>query len=277
MVFVFFLQFAHFPQDYDPLRPELCNTLWNCLKTTLWTISSGGGAGDFMTFTLGNREILDITFFMFVMTVLLNVIFGVIIDTFSSLREKKDHKRLQTINYCFICGIDKQTFDRASADGTAGFNHHIKFDHNMWNYLKFIIYIWEQDKDDDDGLEQFVRRAVDKSEINWFPMNKAIRLDQAESEEDRLHREAKEVIVKTQTTLQTKIDTFQGDLSSSLAQLTETLIVSAQLEEMNTKPGLNGRPPLPQNNNFVKGGNFLEGEDETTVIGSSIDLSEGYR
>jgi hypothetical protein len=40
-------------------------------------------------------------------------------------------------------------------------------DHNIWNYMYFIFLLWEQDKDDDDGLEQYVRRAINKSEIVW--------------------------------------------------------------------------------------------------------------
>ena len=35
----------------------------------------------------------------------------------------------------------------------AGFRRHIREDHHMWDYLRFIIYVWEQDQDDDDGLE----------------------------------------------------------------------------------------------------------------------------
>jgi inositol 1,4,5-triphosphate receptor type 3 len=72
--------------------------------------------------------------------------------------EKLERNR-DTLEVCFICGINKQVFDRAS-DEPEGFKTHIKVDHNMWNYLYFIFMLWEQDKDDDDGLEQYVRRAI---------------------------------------------------------------------------------------------------------------------
>lgn len=105
-----------------------------------------------------------------------------IIDTFSDLRTKKNERLLDTTEVCLICSIDKQTFDRAD-DSSVGFRNHVKNDHNMWAFVSFIVYLWEQDKDDDDGLEQFVRRAVDANDIAWFPLNKAMCLE-SEEEED---------------------------------------------------------------------------------------------
>ena len=46
--------------------------------------------------------------------------------------------------------------------------------------------MWEQDKDDDDGLEYFVRHRIDADDFDWIPSNKAMRLDQAASEEEAL-------------------------------------------------------------------------------------------
>ena len=108
-----------------------------------------------------------------VLIILLNVIFGIIIDTFGSLRNAKAVRERDTSELCFICGIEKQIFDRAS-DEPNGFLTHIKIDHNMWNYLYFIVLLWEQDKDDDDGLELYVRRAIEADEITWFPIRKAM-------------------------------------------------------------------------------------------------------
>jgi inositol 1,4,5-triphosphate receptor type 1/inositol 1,4,5-triphosphate receptor type 3 len=76
--------------------------------------------------------------------------------TFSSLRKEKDVKLFDTENICFICGLEKNLFDKKSDTGE-GFKIHVKYEHHMWNYLYFFIYLWEQDKDDDDGLEWFVR------------------------------------------------------------------------------------------------------------------------
>lgn len=64
-----------------------------------------------------------------VITVLLNVIFGIIIDTFGQLRTDAASKRHNMENTCFICGVDRFTFDTQGG----GFKRHITEDHNMWN------------------------------------------------------------------------------------------------------------------------------------------------
>ena len=67
----------------------------------------------------------------------------------------------------------------------------------MWSYLNFIIFIWEQDKDDDDGLEYYVRKLLEKGDITWFPIGKALRLvgtiKEEESVADRLDRMRQEI------------------------------------------------------------------------------------
>ena len=41
-----------------------------------------------------------------------------------------------------------------AADEPGGFNRHYKTDHNVWDYLSFVVFIYEQDKDDDDGFDE---------------------------------------------------------------------------------------------------------------------------
>ena len=231
---------------------------------------------DFMYTDYSGIAVLHITFFLIVMTILINVIFGIIIDTFGSLRGEKDARELVTRNYCFVCGIEYQIFDRSSNDGT-GFRHHIKFDHCMWNYLKYIIFLWEQDQDDDDGLEQYVRHCVEGLDVSWFPMGKAIRLNQTESEEERLYRESKAVINNTQLHLQTKIDLFQVDLYGSLSQMAETLMLAAV--PANSSLGVDSKSNVLNLSNAEDD----EGEELLGSVASlsasqveSVVLSEGY-
>jgi hypothetical protein len=176
-----------------------------------------------MTRDLEYRYIVDTLYFVSVLIVLLNVMFGIVIDTFGNLRTAKAERLDDTTGICFVCGIDKQVFDRA-ADGVQGFTDHIKRDHNMWNYLYFIIYVWEQDKDDDDGLEQFVRRSIDINDINWFPMNKAMRLDVAQSDEDILLADLKTDISGADSKMSQKLSAFQAEVSATLAEISRSIV-----------------------------------------------------
>merc|ERR1712070_519295 len=109
-------------------------------------------------------------------------IFGIIIDTFSELRTERVKRLSDTEETCFICGIEKQEFDRQSVSKVSGFSDHYHNDHNLWAYFYFMVFIAEQDKDDDDGLEQYVRKKIEFSDITWFPASQAMRMDQEEEE-----------------------------------------------------------------------------------------------
>ena len=50
------------------------------------------------------RVIYDLLFFFIVIIIVLNLIFGVIIDTFADLRSEKQQKEEILKNTCFVCG-----------------------------------------------------------------------------------------------------------------------------------------------------------------------------
>lgn len=50
------------------------------------------------------RVIYDLLFYFVVIVIVLNLIFGVIIDTFADLRTEKQHREETLRNTCFICG-----------------------------------------------------------------------------------------------------------------------------------------------------------------------------
>lgn len=50
------------------------------------------------------RVIYDLLFFFMVIIIVLNLIFGVIIDTFADLRSEKQKKEEVLKTTCFICG-----------------------------------------------------------------------------------------------------------------------------------------------------------------------------
>lgn len=195
-----------------------CSTLWGCYKFVLcYGLRQGGGIGEVMFISIDWLWLTHITYFLIVILMLLSIIFGIIIDTFSSLRAEKNRRMIDTTEVCFICGIDKQVFDRAS-DEPDGFRNHVQLDHNMWNYLYYIFMLWEQDRDDDDGLEQYVRKAIEANEITWFPIRKAIRLDQAASEEEVTVKEISDALDALERTVNLKIGSFQAEMASVLEQ-----------------------------------------------------------
>ena len=78
-------------------------------------LRNGGDIGDVLR-SPSNKEplfaarvIYDMLFFFIVIIIVLNLIFGVIIDTFADLRSEKQQKEEIMKNSCFICGKSSHT------------------------------------------------------------------------------------------------------------------------------------------------------------------------
>ena len=59
----------------------------------------------------------DFNFHIVVNIIMLNVLFGIIIDTFAMLRDDKQQKELDIANVCFICNIERLSFDKYCEGG----------------------------------------------------------------------------------------------------------------------------------------------------------------
>ena len=74
------------------------------------------------------RAVFDLVFFILVVIIVLNIVFGIIIDSFAELRDHQNAMNEDMRNKCFICSLERQTFDRYSD----GFEPHVAHDHNAW-------------------------------------------------------------------------------------------------------------------------------------------------
>uniref|UniRef100_A0A7S0QJ39 Ion transport domain-containing protein n=1 Tax=Cryptomonas curvata TaxID=233186 RepID=A0A7S0QJ39_9CRYP len=160
--------FALFPDVFQFAEAELsggrklepnnngasCTSIWKC---TLVILDMGvrkedvGESMNDLPWTLDNREgyanpnliyyriIYTLLFFCLITTILMNIIFGVIIDTFAELRSKKEQIDLDMSGRCFICGLDRFIFDEAGRETGDGFQHHITHEHNIWKYIFFLV------------------------------------------------------------------------------------------------------------------------------------------
>ena len=59
------------------------------------------------------------------------------------------------MNYCFICGLHRYVFERASTNNK-GFQFHLERDHSMWNYIFYLAYIRSKKVTEYTGIESYV-------------------------------------------------------------------------------------------------------------------------
>ena len=98
------------------------------------------------------RILFDISFFFFIIVILLAIIQGFIIDAFGALRDQLQGVEDELGNNCFICGIGKDYLDGIPH----GFEIHVKKEHNLANYLFFLMYLINKDENDYTGQETYV-------------------------------------------------------------------------------------------------------------------------
>eukprot|EP00105_Crassostrea_gigas_P038196 XP_019922344.1 PREDICTED: inositol 1,4,5-trisphosphate receptor-like protein A [Crassostrea gigas] len=125
--------------------------------------------------------IIDVTFFILITTIGLNIIFGIIVDTFSQLRDAKWEIDKDMMNNCFICSRESYDFERHGG----GFENHVKTEHYQWAYLFFFIHLTETRPNDFSALELYVYNLLDRNIYDFFPLNRALSLQNEEDSNER--------------------------------------------------------------------------------------------
>jgi inositol 1,4,5-triphosphate receptor type 1 len=197
------------------MKERACDSLLMCIVTTMnQGLRNGGGIGDILRAPSSKeplfvaRVIYDLLFFFIVIIIVLNLIFGVIIDTFADLRSEKQQKELILKNTCFICGLNRSAFDNR----TVSFEEHIKSEHNMWFYLYFIVLIKVKDPTEFTGPESYVHAMVKANILDWFPRLRAMSLAIVEGDGEQIELRSLQLgLEKTQSLV--------GQLSQQLMEL----------------------------------------------------------
>uniref|UniRef100_A0A8C3M5E1 Inositol 1,4,5-trisphosphate receptor n=1 Tax=Chrysolophus pictus TaxID=9089 RepID=A0A8C3M5E1_CHRPC len=196
-----------------------CDTLLMCIVTVLnQGLRNGGGVGDVLRKPskdeplFAARVVYDLLFYFIVIIIVLNLIFGVIIDTFADLRSEKQKKEEILKTTCFICGLERDKFDNK----TVSFEEHIKSEHNMWHYLYFIVLVKVKDPTEYTGPESYVAQMIVEKNLDWFPRMRAMSL--VSNEGDSEQNEIRNLQERLESTM-----SLVKQLSSQLAELKEQM------------------------------------------------------
>ena len=189
MTFIFVFIFAAFGYHYIRLvfadsqhSWPLCLDLQDCFTYTIGMgLRQGGGIGDVVrTLPVSDpmylgTAIWSVGFWVVICIVCLNIIFGIIIDTFAKLREMKAEKQKDIDTRCVICDLDRSTFDREGL----GFDHHQRQEHNIWHYVAYLLHLCDKDSADFSGIESYIYSRFKAKPIvtDFFPARRALCLE----------------------------------------------------------------------------------------------------
>uniref|UniRef100_A0A3P8YVM5 Ryanodine receptor 3 n=1 Tax=Esox lucius TaxID=8010 RepID=A0A3P8YVM5_ESOLU len=176
VAFNFFRKFYN--KSEDEAAPDMkCDDMMTCYLFHLYAgVRAGGGIGDELEDPAGDpyelwRILFDITFFFFVIVILLAIIQGLIIDAFGELRDQQEQVKEDMETKCFICGIGNDYFDTTPH----GFETHTLQEHNLANYLFFLMYLINKDETEHTGQESYVWKMYQERCWDFFPAGDCFR------------------------------------------------------------------------------------------------------
>lgn len=178
------IYFLAFSSEFNSDEKFYCESLRDCFSTILNKgVRAGGGIGDIfdMYGSLDLREIFriitDLSFFIIVIIILLNIIFGIIIDTFAELRDQRNDLIYDLQHNCFICGNTRFQFDLKRIS----WKLHVNLDHSLHSYLAFLVYIRQKMISDCNGVEKYIKEKIAQNNVEFFPRT-SISLEKFEEE-----------------------------------------------------------------------------------------------
>ena len=166
------LEYESFRMDHEPF----CHSSVQCLLVLInYGTRSGGGIGDKLpTLSFKNdynnyisRFFYDMSFYIIVIMVMGNITFGLIVDSFGSLRDETYNYEKDKEDKCFICQISRDGCLLKSID----FNSHVNDTHNIWNYVDFLCYLHLYDPNNFTRVEGFVWDKLSGKDFGWIPID----------------------------------------------------------------------------------------------------------
>jgi len=164
---------------------KTCSTLMQCFFVT-WDqgFKNDGGIGGFLDgavplysmdvqgWKFWPRFVYDHLFNISLMVLLLNIVFGLVIDTFSEMRAEAEAIRADMESKCTICDLPAARFETSGN----GFLAHRNFDHNMWDYYFLFAFLHRKNDLEFTGIESYLNGKLDDihEAKSIFPIHAAL-------------------------------------------------------------------------------------------------------
>ncbi|XP_055337214.1 ryanodine receptor-like isoform X3 [Paramacrobiotus metropolitanus] len=178
LAFNFFRKFYVQEGEEEGEPPDAkCHNMLTCFIFHIYNgVRNGGGVGDAIQEPDGDplelqRIVFDMTFFFFIVVILLAIVQGLIIDAFGDLRDQLQQVSDDMESNCFICEMGKDYFDKVPH----GFEQHTQQEHNLANYLFFLMHLINKDQTEYTGQETYVWQLYQQRCWDFFPVGDCFR------------------------------------------------------------------------------------------------------
>ena len=200
--------YVSYPDEYSSLGITKMYEFYTYLydKTFKYDGGVGGFFEDATPATEKNelpRYFYDGIYNFFIVTLIFEIVLGIIIDTFRMLREMEAEMYDDMDNKCFLCGKMRHVFDELP-DEKDRYPGHTAYQHNHWYYIYYLGYLGDKAITEYTGNEQYIGRLYRRNEVNWLPQGRAMSLEiEGEIDEMTLYDMILENINDTKKNLKT--------------------------------------------------------------------------
>lgn len=156
-------------------KDMICDKLYKCqIYVVDYGIRWGEGIGEFFEIpATGDSNFRTLTaveffFWLIINLLFLNIVYGIIVDTFQELRTEAEKRLEDKINVCFVCGLTRVEFNKRGKN----FDDHQRDDHNLWKYVYFLYYLKSKGEDRLNGIEQICWNDYIRYKTDWIPIGK---------------------------------------------------------------------------------------------------------
>ena len=192
-ILIYFYSLIIFYYFQDIMPENSCDSPVICMVFIYSnTFTSGGNLGNFIDEgghenSEGNmvRYALDISYTIIMVGLTWQMVSGLIVDTFESLRGSREDKEDDMKSKCFICGLDKEKIEKYYP-GKEGFEKHLQ-DHSIANYFFYMFYLEDKESSEYSGLESYIKDKIDNESIEWFPKGTSLVIEEWDIKHKNTH------------------------------------------------------------------------------------------
>ena len=171
----FFFQKDRFYETDNRDKPdEMCKSLLYCFLTMInngmrWHCGVGKITRSesyilhFWPFV--HRFCFDLIFFWLIEVIMLKILYGIILDSFSELRQAHNLIEKDMTNNCFICNLDKDECEKNNIN----FQEHCEKVHNVWDYAFYMITLRMNDPTTLNAINSRNRQKILEKRVDWLP------------------------------------------------------------------------------------------------------------
>ena len=179
----FFFQRDRFYETAGRDKPdEMCKSLLYCFLTMInngmrWHCGVGKITRSesyilhFWPFV--HRFCFDLLFFWLIEVVMLKILYGIILDSFSELRQTHNLIEKDMTNNCFICNLDKDECEKNNIN----FQEHCEKVHNVWDYAFYMITLRMSDTKSLNSINSRNKQKILEKRVDWLPDSSLDRIE----------------------------------------------------------------------------------------------------